>query len=58
MLVDLRGTAYYIPRAYADYTEIIALCKVVAEYDGVFVVHQRRAESADFPIKAFRGRVR
>jgi len=31
----------YMPCAYADTAEIIALCKVVAEYDGVFVVHQR-----------------
>jgi hypothetical protein len=41
MLVDLRGTGYYIPSAYAASTEIIALRKVVAEYDVVFVVHQR-----------------
>jgi len=31
----------YMPCAYADTEEIVALCKVVAEYDGVFVVHQR-----------------
>lgn len=31
----------YMPCAYADFAEILALCKVVAEYDGVFVVHQR-----------------
>ena len=31
----------YMPCAYADSAEIIALCHVVAEYDGVFVVHQR-----------------
>ncbi|MEN6567825.1 MAG: amidohydrolase family protein, partial [Veillonellales bacterium] len=31
----------YMPCAYADSDELIALCKVVAEYDGVFVVHQR-----------------
>ena len=31
----------YMPCAYADTGEIIALCKIVAEYDGVFVVHQR-----------------
>ena len=70
MLVDLRGTGYYIPFAYADSTEIIALCKVVAEYDGVFVVHQRsEAVSPGFACaagghpalhsrKAYRGRVR
>lgn len=31
----------YMPCAYAGSDEIIALCKVVAEYNGVFVVHQR-----------------
>lgn len=31
----------YIPCAFADTKELIALCKVVAAYDGVFVVHQR-----------------
>ncbi len=31
----------YIPCAYSDTNEIVELCRVVAEYDGVFVVHQR-----------------
>lgn len=31
----------YMPCAYAQTEELIALCKVVREYDGVFVVHQR-----------------
>lgn len=31
----------YMPCAYADTDELVSLCKVVAEYDGVFVVHQR-----------------
>lgn len=31
----------YMPCAYGQVDEIIELCKVVAEYDGVFVVHQR-----------------
>jgi N-acyl-D-amino-acid deacylase len=31
----------YIPCAYADTAELIALCKVIAEFDGAFVVHQR-----------------
>ena len=31
----------YMPCAYSRTEEIIELCKVVAEYDGVFVVHQR-----------------
>ena len=31
----------YMPCAYAETEELIALSKVVAEFDGVFVVHQR-----------------
>ncbi len=31
----------YMPCAYSQTNEIIEMCKVVAEYDGVFVVHQR-----------------
>lgn len=31
----------YIPCAYSKTKELIELCKVVAEYDGVFVIHQR-----------------
>ncbi len=31
----------YIPCAYSESQEIIEMCKVVAEYDGVFVIHQR-----------------
>lgn len=31
----------YMPCAYSKTKELIELCKVVAEYDGVFVVHQR-----------------
>lgn len=31
----------YTPCAYGDTEEVIELCKVVAEYDKVFVVHQR-----------------
>ena len=31
----------YMPCAYAETKELIELCRVVAEYDGVFVVHQR-----------------
>jgi N-acyl-D-amino-acid deacylase len=31
----------YMPCAYADTAELIELCKVVAEFDGAFVVHQR-----------------
>lgn len=31
----------YMPCAYGQTNEIIEICKVVAEYDGCFVVHQR-----------------
>jgi N-acyl-D-amino-acid deacylase len=31
----------YMPCAYAETAELIELCKVVAELDGTFVVHQR-----------------
>lgn len=31
----------YIPCAYGESRELIEMCKVVAEYDGVFVIHQR-----------------
>lgn len=31
----------YVPCAYAGTEELIELCRVVAEYDSVFVVHQR-----------------
>jgi len=31
----------YMPCAYSETKEVIEMCKVVAEYDGVFVVHQR-----------------
>ena len=31
----------YMPCAYAESSELIELCKVVAKFDGVFVIHQR-----------------
>lgn len=31
----------YMPCAYSATEEIIELCKIVAQYDGVFVIHQR-----------------
>lgn len=31
----------YMPCAYSHTDELIELCKVVAEYDGTFVIHQR-----------------
>lgn len=39
--IGLSTGLIYIPCAYADLTEIIEMCKVVAEFGGVFVVHQR-----------------
>lgn len=36
----------YMPCAYSKTQEMIELCKVVAEYDGVFVVHQRSEADA------------
>jgi len=36
----------YMPCAYADTTELIELCKVIAEFDGAFVVHQRSEADA------------
>ncbi len=39
--VGLSTGLIYIPCVYAEKQELITLCKVVAEYDGVFVVHQR-----------------
>ncbi|MGA3087925.1 MAG: D-aminoacylase [Terriglobales bacterium] len=36
----------YMPCAYADTAELIELCKVVADFDGVFVVHQRSEADA------------
>ncbi|MCK5779888.1 MAG: amidohydrolase family protein, partial [Psychrilyobacter sp.] len=31
----------YMPCAYSETKEVIEMCKIVAEYNGVFVVHQR-----------------
>lgn len=39
--VGLSSGLIYIPCAYGDTEELIELCKVVAEYDKIFVVHQR-----------------
>ena len=36
----------YMPCGYAGTEELIALCKVVAEFDGVFAVHQRSEADA------------
>ncbi|HEK4626256.1 D-aminoacylase [Clostridioides difficile] len=39
--IGLSTGLIYIPCAYSLTEEIIEICKVVAKYDGVFVVHQR-----------------
>jgi len=39
--IGLSSGLIYIPCAYSETEELIALCKVVKEYDGIFVVHQR-----------------
>lgn len=39
--IGLSSGLIYIPCAYGDTEELIELCKVVAEYDKIFVVHQR-----------------
>ena len=39
--VGLSDGLIYMPCAYAKTEEIIALCKVVHEYNGIYVVHQR-----------------
>lgn len=39
--LGLSSGLIYMPCAYSNTAEIIELCNVVKEYDGVFVVHQR-----------------
>lgn len=39
--VGLSTGLIYMPCAYSESKEIIEMCKVVAEYDGSFVIHQR-----------------
>jgi len=39
--IGLSTGLIYMPCAYAKSEEIIELCKIVAEYDGSFVIHQR-----------------
>ena len=48
--IGLSTGLIYIPCAYSMTEELIELCKVVAKYDGVFVVHQR--SEADTIIKS------
>jgi N-acyl-D-amino-acid deacylase len=47
--VGLSSGLIYIPCAYGDTEELIEMCKVVAEYDGVFVVHQRSEANRILP---------
>ena len=46
----------YSPCVYANTEELIRLCKVVAEFDGLFVVHQR--SEADFIVDSVKEIVR
>ena len=39
--IGLSTGLIYMPCAYGETNEIIEMCKVVAEYDGRFVIHQR-----------------
>lgn len=39
--VGLSTGLIYMPCAYSESEEIIAMCRIVAEYDGLFVIHQR-----------------
>jgi N-acyl-D-amino-acid deacylase len=39
--LGLSSGLIYIPCAYGDTSEVIEMCKIVAEFGGVFVVHQR-----------------
>lgn len=39
--LGLSSGLIYMPCAYSKTKELIEICKVVAEFDGVFVVHQR-----------------
>ena len=42
----------YMPCVYSDTRELVELCKVAAEYDGVFAVHQR--SEADYILDSMR----
>lgn len=47
--VGLSSGLIYIPCAYGSTEELIEMCKVVAEYDGLFVVHQRSEANQILP---------
>lgn len=44
--VGLSTGLIYMPCAYGNTQEIIEMCKVVAEFDGIFVIHQRSEADA------------
>ena len=39
--IGLSSGLIYMPCAYSQTEELIEMCKIVKEYDGIFVVHQR-----------------
>lgn len=39
--IGLSSGLIYIPSVYADVDEFVELCKVVAEYDGIYTTHMR-----------------
>jgi N-acyl-D-amino-acid deacylase len=47
--LGLSSGLIYMPCAYSKTKEMIEMCKVVAEYDGVFVVHQRSEADTIIP---------
>lgn len=47
--LGLSSGLIYIPCAYGDTTEVIEMCRVVAEFHGVFVVHQRSEANGILP---------
>ncbi len=47
--LGLSSGLIYIPCAYGDTTEVIEMCRVVAQFDGVFVVHQRSEANGILP---------
>jgi len=47
--LGLSSGLIYIPCAYGDTSEVIEMCKVVAEFGGVFVVHQRSEANSILP---------
>ncbi len=44
--IGMTSGIFYAPGSYADEEELVELCKVVAEYDGIYASHMRN-EAAD-----------